>query len=857
MPTPVAWTNVTPTNADVTGVTLSKIAGGNDNPNAGATSDAAMTGDGSLKVTIPALGSIAVALSPQSSPTTYDQLHYWFDIQTDGTLLYRGFGVAYLGEDPYSAGAEVEIRRTGTTLAFYLNGVFVRNAPTPSSVPLYAHVMLWDEGDAVTAATLDAASAPPGEPTAPLTYDAVIDRLIRNPGPVPTLGPAGSFFIPADLGCPIHRATDANTGVGLGLPVGRSWGPNSAPNQCVFNSDTTKMVVRGGSGVNLILNLNPDADESIGQPVVLGADRTVGFGIEGAWSKTNPNLMYGTRYINSHEIEVYDFTANGGAGGFSTLLDLDSIDGTLTVNDYINSIYVSGGATPRLIAVYGGTQQNLHMKVIVMEIANPANRTIINVAANTIDGAPALDEAGAAFSFESTLIHSASIAISGNYVRIDPNWNSTLGFWLLNCATKRMKKVTTRTAGHYALGWESMVNEDQGAGPKPQWQERGLAFADAETVVARVTTPLSPIQTLWGDHTSWHNARTEADEDAPFFSSSQGWDPDGTIGANAWTDQILGVDPVGAERTYRFAYHRMIPYGDVNPNSNPSESYQVRGNVSQCGRLLSFKSNWGKTLGFDTAYATPLTENARYRTEAMVVRLGRVTPQTEPGNTPPTVSLTSPTSGSGAYIAPATIALAATAADADGTVVRVDFYAGATLIYSDTTGPYAFSWTDVPAGTYTLTARAYDDDGAETISAGVVVTVEAPEEDISDVEYGEAQRTYLQTARIAKKGKTRVNTQLYKGAAKRIVFTMPAGSNITDYTIKAKIRDSKGVLKATIDCNVLSALTFDMIVPSATSAGFTIEPHIYDAARTDVGSEEVLVPSSVITMELSSTLTTL
>ena len=44
--------------------------------------------------------------------------------------------------------------------------------------------------------------------------------------------------------------------------------------------------------------------------------------------------------------------------------------------------------------------------------------------------------------------------------------------------------------------------------------------------------------------------------------------------------------------------------------------------------------------------------------------------------------------------------LGATATDPDGTIAKVDFYAGATLVGTDTTSPYAVNWTGVGAGTY-------------------------------------------------------------------------------------------------------------------------------------------------------------
>ena len=96
-----------------------------------------------------------------------------------------------------------------------------------------------------------------------------------------------------------------------------------------------------------------------------------------------------------------------------------------------------------------------------------------------------------------------------------------------------------------------------------------------------------------------------------------------------------------------------------------------------------------------------------------------------PPNNPPTVSLTSPSSGS-SYSAPASITIAASAGDSDGTIAQVDFYSGSTLLGSDVAAPYTVTWNSVPAGNYALTAVARDDRGATTTSAAVSVTVTAP-----------------------------------------------------------------------------------------------------------------------------------
>ena len=97
---------------------------------------------------------------------------------------------------------------------------------------------------------------------------------------------------------------------------------------------------------------------------------------------------------------------------------------------------------------------------------------------------------------------------------------------------------------------------------------------------------------------------------------------------------------------------------------------------------------------------------------------------TPPSNTSPTVSVTSPANGA-TFTAPASIAINANASDSDGTISSVAFYQGSTLLGTDTTSPYSFTWNSVAAGSYSLTARATDDDGATTTSSAVSVTVNA------------------------------------------------------------------------------------------------------------------------------------
>src|SRR2546425_11652048 len=95
-------------------------------------------------------------------------------------------------------------------------------------------------------------------------------------------------------------------------------------------------------------------------------------------------------------------------------------------------------------------------------------------------------------------------------------------------------------------------------------------------------------------------------------------------------------------------------------------------------------------------------------------------------NALPSVTLTSPSSNA-AFKAPANIPLAVQVADTDGSIANVEYFYGTTLITSLTTPPYSFVWTEVPQGTYALTARVTDNLGGAMTSVAVNVTVNAAE----------------------------------------------------------------------------------------------------------------------------------
>lgn len=94
-------------------------------------------------------------------------------------------------------------------------------------------------------------------------------------------------------------------------------------------------------------------------------------------------------------------------------------------------------------------------------------------------------------------------------------------------------------------------------------------------------------------------------------------------------------------------------------------------------------------------------------------------------NQKPSVAITSPASG-GTFWTGDTLTVTASAGDADGSISSVKFYANGNPIATDTTSPYSTTWAP-PAGSYSLTAVATDNQNATRTSSAVTVQIKAPE----------------------------------------------------------------------------------------------------------------------------------
>jgi hypothetical protein len=88
----------------------------------------------------------------------------------------------------------------------------------------------------------------------------------------------------------------------------------------------------------------------------------------------------------------------------------------------------------------------------------------------------------------------------------------------------------------------------------------------------------------------------------------------------------------------------------------------------------------------------------------------------------PSIALTAPANGA-TYTAPASITCAASVTANGHTITQVQFYNGTTLLGTVASAPYTYSWNNVNAGGYSLSAKAVYDSGSTIQSASATITV--------------------------------------------------------------------------------------------------------------------------------------
>ncbi|MEM6766398.1 MAG: Ig-like domain-containing protein [Bacteroidota bacterium] len=218
----------------------------------------------------------------------------------------------------------------------------------------------------------------------------------------------------------------------------------------------------------------------------------------------------------------------------------------------------------------------------------------------------------------------------------------------------------------------------------------------------------------------------------------------------------------------------------------------------------------------------------------------------------PSVSITSPTNGT-VVTEGAPLTIEATASDQDGTIIKVEFYQGSTLLGEDTTSPYSITTTDINAGGQTLIAKAIDNDGLDTNSAPVtlsvkalpIVSILAPQdgegiivgEDVNiSVSANDPDGSVAKVAFFA----NGVNIGEATSAPYIITWSQAAAGNYEIYAVATDNEDLEGT-SDTIDFSIFTPPTVALTAPSDGDSFIEGEEVSLSATATDTDGTVVAV----------------
>ncbi|WP_217535376.1 chitinase C-terminal domain-containing protein [Vibrio cholerae] len=146
--------------------------------------------------------------------------------------------------------------------------------------------------------------------------------------------------------------------------------------------------------------------------------------------------------------------------------------------------------------------------------------------------------------------------------------------------------------------------------------------------------------------------------------------------------------------------------------------FSVNGVLVGQATKAPYSANWTATKGTHEFSAVAFDDKGAVSTKNAVTLT--VTEATGPVNQAPTVAVALSTSS---VDVGAVVTLSAEAADADGSVAKVDFYVGGALVGTSAKAPYTLNYTTTKAGSLAVYARATDNLGAATDSALTTLVV--------------------------------------------------------------------------------------------------------------------------------------
>ena len=183
---------------------------------------------------------------------------------------------------------------------------------------------------------------------------------------------------------------------------------------------------------------------------------------------------------------------------------------------------------------------------------------------------------------------------------------------------------------------------------------------------------------------------------------TQTWQGGNGFGANIVITNNGAAITNGWTLLFSFPNGQRLQNGWPVSFTQPANSAQVTV-ASNAQWNQSIGSGQSFTAGFNGTFNGTNNSPTAFTLNGTACNGGTTNP---PVNTPPSVTLTSPT-GNQTFNQGAAVTLAATATDNSG-VSRVEFLVDGQVVNSDTTAPYSFSTSTLAVGNHTAQARAFD-----------------------------------------------------------------------------------------------------------------------------------------------------
>jgi subtilisin-like proprotein convertase family protein len=233
---------------------------------------------------------------------------------------------------------------------------------------------------------------------------------------------------------------------------------------------------------------------------------------------------------------------------------------------------------------------------------------------------------------------------------------------------------------------------------------------------------------------------------------------------------------------------------------------------------------------------------------------------TVPVNPPPAVSLTSP-AGDLVVSPGAAVSLAAAASDFDatgaaGTVAQVEFLANGSVINTDTLAPYSFSWSPT-VGTYQLTARATDSEGAAATSAPLSLEVRNQLPTITSAQTSPAGSAYSDQAitltgvvsndpegsavTLAYQWQSTLNGTTWTNASGQTSATLPASPSNAGLLWRCLITPNDGAQNGEVFTGPTVSVSNRPAAAATLGAGYSHQPGLYVPSVTASFTRPVII----------------